>query len=226
MSNDDDTTHELSLLIDFIQSIQRPGYERSPSVEHPTESLQDHSIPPARSGETILMPLAVEGLLSLLETSRISMRTPPQTWLPESLSTRFLERFVTASMNEGNRYKQVLSENGEESLQTTQFSSKSALNTECPIFYTDFEEGQTVTKLPCNHCFVPEAIERWVRDEKAECPVCREKLPSKEVRSLDNEDTEDDMPELVEVTTHFRDPEEEQLELAILASMDNLESNL
>ena len=223
-SRENDTTHELALLIDFIQSVQIPGYERSPPVLQSEDEVQNSVVPPMSSGETILMPLAVQGLLSLLETSRSSRME--RAVVPESLSTRFLERFVFASLNEGNRYKQVLSENGEKTLQTTQFSSKSALNTECPIFCTDFEEGQTVTKLPCNHCFVPEAIERWLRDEKAECPVCREKLPSKEVRTLDDEDTEDDMPELVEVTDHFRDPEEEQLELAILASMDNLTPNL
>ena len=222
-TRENDTTHELGLLIDFIQSVQIHRCERSPPVLQSEDEVQNSVVPPMSSGETILMPLAVQGLLSLLETSR-SSRMQPQTWLPEGLSTRFLERLTFASLNDGNHYKQVLSENGEKTLQTTQFSSKSALNTECPIFCTDFEEGQTVTKLPCNHCFVPEAIERWLRDEKAECPVCREKLPSKEVRSLDNED--DDMPELVEVTDHFRDPDEEQLELAILASMDNLTANL
>ena len=38
-----------------------------------------------------------------------------------------------------------------------------------------------IIKLPCDHCFIPEAIEKWVKEEKAICPVCRYTLDSKEV---------------------------------------------
>ena len=38
-----------------------------------------------------------------------------------------------------------------------------------------------IIKLPCEHCFIPEAIVKWVKEEKAICPVCRYALDSKEV---------------------------------------------
>ena len=49
-----------------------------------------------------------------------------------------------------------------------------------------FEEGEIVTLLPCNHAFSPDAIKKWLENEKAECPICRFKLPSKEVRRCSN----------------------------------------
>ena len=46
----------------------------------------------------------------------------------------------------------------------------------CPITLTDFNENDTITKLPCGHCFEPTAIDYWLSTEKAECPVCRFEL--------------------------------------------------
>ena len=41
--------------------------------------------------------------------------------------------------------------------------------------------GQEVTELPCGHIFSPDGIKKWLKEEKAECPVCRFKLASKEI---------------------------------------------
>ena len=38
-----------------------------------------------------------------------------------------------------------------------------------------------VIQLPCNHCFCPEAITKWLTKEKAICPVCRLTLDSIEI---------------------------------------------
>jgi hypothetical protein len=37
-----------------------------------------------------------------------------------------------------------------------------------------------VSKLPCKHLFNNEAILKWLKEEKAECPICRFKLSSVE----------------------------------------------
>ena len=47
---------------------------------------------------------------------------------------------------------------------------------------SEFEENQNIISLPCNHYFEPDAINKWVKEEKAECPVCRFKLHAKEVK--------------------------------------------
>jgi hypothetical protein len=55
------------------------------------------------------------------------------------------------------------------------------INTACGIWQEDFEKGEAIKVLPCNHAFKAEAITKWLTTEKAECPICRFKLESKEV---------------------------------------------
>ena len=55
------------------------------------------------------------------------------------------------------------------------------INTACGIWQEDFEAGEAIKILPCNHAFKAEAITQWLTTEKAECPMCRFKLKSKEV---------------------------------------------
>ena len=47
--------------------------------------------------------------------------------------------------------------------------------------------------MPCNHCFIPEAIRSWL-EEKPECPVCRQEMDSVEVKIEypDESNTEED----------------------------------
>ena len=54
--------------------------------------------------------------------------------------------------------------------------NENSLNATCPITLIDFKENQDIIKLPCNHCFIPDAILHWLEKEKAECPMCRLKL--------------------------------------------------
>lgn len=55
------------------------------------------------------------------------------------------------------------------------------INTTCGIWQEEFEKGQAIKVLPCNHAFLAEAITKWLTTEKAECPICRFKMESKEV---------------------------------------------
>lgn len=64
------------------------------------------------------------------------------------------------------------------SLKTTKFDSKSVENselTDCRVCITDFEDGDTVTTLPCGHRYHKGCIETWLR-KKAECPICRKNI--------------------------------------------------
>jgi len=60
-------------------------------------------------------------------------------------------------------------------------SEEMKINTACGIWQEEFEEGEEISILPCNHAFKAEAITKWLTTEKAECPICRFKLASKEV---------------------------------------------
>ena len=86
------------------------------------------------------------------------------------------------SLHDVGGYINVISEEGSKKLKEVGFSENECINSKCPIFHIDFEEGEIVTLLPCNHAFSPDAIKKWLENEKAECPICRFKLPSKEVR--------------------------------------------
>lgn len=69
--------------------------------------------------------------------------------------------------------KQTLTEAEFNKLDTLTISDT---NMTCPITQIDFFPGETVKKLPCNHCFEPDAIKKWLMEHKAECPVCRYKF--------------------------------------------------
>ena len=91
------------------------------------------------------------------------------------------------SLNQKSVYKNVISEEGKNELKKINYKANDVYNTSCPISLIDFEEDQEVMLLPCNHCFFKEAIEKWLEEEKAECPVCRFKLKNKEIKNDCNE---------------------------------------
>ena len=78
--------------------------------------------------------------------------------------------------NDISLYKKVLSSEGEKSLKKIKYDKTKVEYDKCPILQTDFEPEEEITQLPCKHCFNTVAIERWLKEEKSECPVCRHKL--------------------------------------------------
>ena len=63
------------------------------------------------------------------------------------------------------------------------------INGMCGIWQEEFEEGEGIKILPCNHAFKADAIMKWLEEEKAECPICRFSLKSKEV--IENQDQDE-----------------------------------
>lgn len=165
---------ELSDLIDFIQMNIMHRTNPSPIT---IPSSQEFILP--EDEETLLMPLAVQGLLSLLDLA------PDFDLAADQANSQLVDRFISDMNEEETPYKNVLSEEGEKVLRTIVFQEvgDTALNKECPIFQTKFQESQLVIQLPCNHCFDPDAIRHWLSSEKAECPICRYALPSKEIKN-------------------------------------------
>ena len=132
-------------------------------------------------------------------------------------------QLVNEFINDVNEDVALQNSSEKEVLRTVKFGdvADTAPNKECPIFQTEFQESQLVTQLPCKHCFEPDAIKHWLSTEKAECPICRYELPSKEIK----DENKDDRVSFY-ATTHNVDidPEEEELRLALLASMDDYHS--
>ena len=81
--------------------------------------------------------------------------------------------------------KRVISEEEHGQLVEKKFTSSMVeelkINGACGIWQVDFEEGDDIKILPCNHAFNAEAITKWLKEEKAECPICRFSFKSKEV---------------------------------------------
>ena len=90
-------------------------------------------------------------------------------------------RVLATSLNDESPVRNVLSEDGQNQIKTRKFTKDDEYDT-CPIFHIPFEIGDDVKELPCGHIFTPDGIDKWLNEEKAECPVCRFKLESKEIR--------------------------------------------
>ena len=73
-------------------------------------------------------------------------------------------------------YKRVITKEGEDRLKKVKFKDSEKSNISCPILFVDFEEEEEIIELECKHCFNEDAIKKWLKEEKAECPVCRYQL--------------------------------------------------
>ena len=89
-------------------------------------------------------------------------------------------RILATSLNDQSPVRNVLSEQGENQIKTRKFTKGDECDS-CPIFHMPFEIDDDVKELPCGHIFTPDGIDKWLKEEKAECPVCRFKLESKEI---------------------------------------------
>ena len=106
-----------------------------------------------------------------------------------NLSLNSVSNVINNSFYDKPAYKRVISEEGLLLLKNVPFDETNKKNDKCPITM-DSLEGKNVTVLPCDHCFDPSGILLWL-NEKPECPICRYKLPDKEVKNEEDNDEED-----------------------------------
>lgn len=119
-------------------------------------------------------------------TPSLSAFTQPifitQTFPTNATTTGNLSSIMEQSFQEKARYKQVLSDKGEEQITYKEYTKEDDPNEICAITREKFSIGDNIAILPCNHVFCKEAINQWLQTKKAECPICRFKLESKEVK--------------------------------------------
>ena len=107
------------------------------------------------------------------------MQLPPLTSINSNSNIRTLLRETLGE--DKSPIKHVLSAAGEQQIVSLEFNPEIHPNiTCCPITIKEFTKGDTISQLPCKHLFNPEAILKWLKEEKAECPICRFKLESTE----------------------------------------------
>ena len=99
----------------------------------------------------------------------------------QTMVTNLLLERTNFPLDEPKKYKYVISKTAKKQLKQTQYKT-GLCNNVCPIYKCEFIENEIITVLPCNHGFKTEAIDRWLNEEKAECPVCRLEFDSIEVK--------------------------------------------
>ena len=176
--------------------------------EYPAPNLEDLAM------ASVLLPLARANLLDYLYASGLPLR-PIQLGgagvggvgavgggggggAGADLDIDGIASILANSLYDLRPVKTVIDEKGmadiSEKIFTAQLVEELKINTVCGIWQDDFEEGEPIKILPCNHAFKSDAIERWLTTEKAECPICRFSLSSKEVicRPLSSDVANDD----------------------------------
>ncbi len=104
----------------------------------------------------------------------------------ESAAAAILNR----SLYDRHPVKKVITEEARSDIVDKKFTiamvEELKINGVCGIWQEEFEDGEDIKILPCNHAFKSVAIMKWLEEEKAECPVCRFCLKSKEVNENQN----------------------------------------
>ena len=131
----------------------------------------------------ILMPPPIRNSL---------LRFMQQSDTPDGITARTINSVLARTLFEKSGVKKVLSEEGFKTLKNDKYNSKIHKNNKCPILRVNFEEGEEITVLPCEHCFNSEAIIHWLKEEKAECPVCRYILDSEEKSKNTEQENQED----------------------------------
>jgi hypothetical protein len=88
--------------------------------------------------------------------------------------------------------KYIISDDGKKLLKRKEYKKGEYSQDICPILNQPFNENQQIIELPCKHIFDEKSILFWLENQKSECPVCRFKLPCKELSYFYNNETESD----------------------------------
>lgn len=140
----------------------------------------------------------------------------------EPTSNDDVSRLLRETLNVPSPYKYVVPQDEIENITEQVTFDPTTHTTHCPITMEDFAKDETISKLRCGHVFNERALNSWLLNEKAECPVCRYKLPCVEVRNQDEQEQQS------AISLPQPDPEEEierrNIDQNIIAFINNLQS--
>jgi len=167
-----------------------------------TNRINDLSNNPRSQFLSMLVNLMNDSNLNLNEN--LSMLPLANNFVnPQRSQASRINQLLSRTLMEKTPYKKILSNKGEEQLKTVKYTKEEFDQDSCCIIFEDFEEGQDVIKLPCNHIFNPEGIKTWLKEEQAKCPICRYELDFDEVKEdgIVSEDMDvDEIPSLIDIS--------------------------
>ena len=96
-----------------------------------------------------------------------------------------INEIINATLNDPSQslYKNVINKEAEESIEIKTYTKNEFSDQPmCMMTLNDFKEDDKIALLPCKHIFEKDAVLKWLKTEDARCPICRAKLPSKEIK--------------------------------------------
>ncbi len=189
--NSTDITHGLpinstpySSLIQLINNNNQSLSMTEPTTEPTTAPTTVPTTAPTRSGSpNNPIPLDISNNANIYTRFLEDiLQLPPLTMTNTNNNIR---RLLSQTLREDkNPIKYVLSEEGAKTIVSVEYTPETHPDIDgCPITMKEFTRGEIISQLPCGHLFNSEAILKWLKEEKAECPICRHKLASTEKKS-------------------------------------------
>ncbi len=197
MNNENEDVNDMELVIESNEEYDRENeYIEIEAMVNEEENL---------NMELSNLTYNINNYRNRLERFNRSMYLPNYTYnfdFINNTSSNVFNQILNNTFYDKSKYKNILSEIGHNDLKKIKYtkSENGKINSTCPIYQIEFTEGMEIIKLPCEHCFIPEAIEKWLKQENAICPVCRYKLDSIEVKNTEDNNVESTQEELTETS--------------------------
>lgn len=175
---------QLSPLDVFLQQIQETLHVNVQNIPRTTTDIENNRVrfriiaPPGR---------ALRNLTNFSQNSVLPYNY--REYQQSELNDREYEEFINGTFdNDKSEMKKITSEKGFQEIKSGTYQKTMEYDS-CPISTDEFQEGETISILPCGHYFSPEAIQYWLK-ESNKCPMCRHELDFIEVKIEGNENNE------------------------------------
>mmetsp|Transcript_32276 Transcript_32276/g.47485 ORF Transcript_32276/g.47485 Transcript_32276/m.47485 type:complete len:463 (-) Transcript_32276:248-1636(-) len=121
---------------------------------------------------------------------------------------------LTVKGEDANKMQEaLLSNKDEKDNATVKLRGSLFENCSCCVCLEDFQEGERLRLLPCNHSFHTECILPWLTERNPTCPLCKGEVLAKGEDSDSFESTDDDI-ERVEYSSEESDQESDDHQLS------------
>ena len=145
-----------------VEELQQPELSdenpQQAELSHPSPQQVGLSDAELQQGELLNEELVQAGFVSDEEHEQEGL--PNEEFYQEGLSYELF-------------YQEGLSDEELQNIQATQINMQQVDDmARCSVCLTSFKEGETVSKLPCNHLFHTECVLQWLSENRT-CPNCR-----------------------------------------------------